>query len=72
MKTTVAELVAKLLTLPQDAEVQVMGEVYRSWETGTEYGPVDLEFGVTVFDYSDQKKYPNMGGRVIVQLETQE
>ena len=69
MTVTVAQLIAKLQTLPQDAEVEVMGEVRRHWDSGTEYRALDLAFGVEVFDFTDRTAYPNMNGRVIVQLE---
>ena len=41
--TTVAQLIAKLQTLPQDATVLVMGEVQKPWHIETEYRDVDLE-----------------------------
>jgi hypothetical protein len=68
--TTIAQLIAKLQTMPQDAEVQVMGEDVRGWDLSTEYRAVDLD-DITKYDYSDfesRMKYPKMAGRVIVEI----
>ena len=64
--TTVAELIAKLQTLPQHAEVEVMGEV----DYTPMFLPVDLE-EVRVIDYTDEKSMKtagNLAGRVFVEI----
>lgn len=70
-KVTVAQLIEKLKTLPQDAEVEVLKEVVSGYSVTTEYAPIDLEFGVVVFDYTEEK-YKNYGlfGRKMLFLES--
>ena len=71
-KPTVADLVAALLKLPQDAEVECLKEVICGYSTTTEYAPVDLEYGIRVLDYTkpgDEVKYPTVFGRKFVQFE---
>jgi len=67
--TTVAELIAKLQTLPQEAEVECGYEKTRGYSTFMEYGEVDVEY-MQVFDYSDKVKYPKMNGRIVVQIDS--
>ena len=71
-KPTVADLVAALLKLPQDAEVECLKEESYGYVTTTVYAPIDLEYGIQVFDYTkpgDEVKYPTMFGRKFVQFE---
>lgn len=51
--TTVAELIKKLQTLPQDAEVEVLKEYSYGYQTSTSFEPIDIEF-VDVLDYTDE------------------
>lgn len=67
--TTVAELIAKLQTLPQEAEVECGYEKTKGWNVCMEYGEVDVEC-MYVIDYSDTIKYPKMNGRIIVQIDS--
>lgn len=63
--TTVAEMIAWLQTLPQDASVEAI-------DMDDGYKDVCLE-GSSVLDYravEDCLKYPHMAGRVIVLLST--
>jgi len=73
MTTTVAQLIAKLQTLPQDTEVECGKEHQSSYYTEMIYAPVDLEY-FSIHDYSspeDRAKYPKMNGRVIVYIEAE-
>ena len=68
--TTVAELIAKLQTLPQDAEVEVRKEVTSGYYTSAEMAAVDIEYGVDVFDYTGEMwKKSALFGRVFVHIE---
>ena len=68
---TVADLVAALLKLPQDAEVECLREYQGSYYTSTEFAPVDIEYGITLLDYTKpgDEKYACFG-RKIVHLES--
>lgn len=68
---TVADLVAALLKLPQDAEVECKREYQGAYYTSTEFAPVDVEHGLTLLDYtkpSDEGK--TVFGRKFVQIES--
>lgn len=68
--TTVAQLIAKLQTLPQDAEVECGKEKTSGYETYMTFAPVDLE-DFEVVDYTseeDQVKYPKFAGKVFVKI----
>lgn len=67
--TTVAELIAKLQTLPQEAEVECGYEETSGYSTYMSYGEVDIEY-MHVFDYSDTVKYPKMNGRIIINIDS--
>lgn len=67
MKTTVAQLIAKLQEFPMDAEVECMVEYSRGYETSTTFAAVDLQ-EMTYFDYTEDDKYPLMKGVKIVQI----
>ena len=71
--TTVAQLIAKLQTLPQDAVVEVLEEYSHGYETSTRYGPIDIEH-VYVIDFNDEKytsdpRYAHVAGKKFIQLE---
>lgn len=68
--TTVAQLIKKLQTLPQDAIVECGKEVHHSYYTSMDYGTVDIDY-IGVLDYSDQVKWPTMGGIVYVHLDAE-
>ncbi len=58
--TTVAQMIAWLQTLPQDAEVECGEEVTKGYSTYMGNGPVDIEYSpVHTFD----------DGRTVVYLE---
>ena len=68
--TTVAELIAKLQTLPQHAEVEVMKEIDGAWTTETMFDAVDLS-EVNVVDFTDEqsmKRGGRLAGRVFVEI----
>ena len=67
--TTVAELIAKLQTLPQEAEVECGYEETSGYSTCMKYGKVDVEYMQT-FDYSDTVKYPKMNGKIVVYIDS--
>ena len=68
-KVTVAQLIEKLKTLPQDAEVEVLKEVISGFSTYTEHAPLDIEYGCEVFDYTDEKyKNSSLFGRKMLYL----
>jgi hypothetical protein len=72
MKTTVAQLIAKLQMMPQGAFVEVLGEDRCfGYDAGT-YGPVDIEH-IEVTDFSDEKwsKSP-LFGKTIIHLDREE
>lgn len=66
--TTVAEMIAWLQTLPQDAEVQCGTEVSSGYSWSMEHKPVDLE-SCYVLDYTDEiySRTPN-AGKTVVQI----
>jgi len=67
---TVADLVAALLKLPQDAEVECKREYQGGYYTSTEFAPVDIEYGLTLLDYTapgDEKS--RLFGRKFVHIE---
>lgn len=66
-KPTVAEMIAFLQTLPQHAEVQCMSEETSGYSTHGTFGAVDFE-ECRVFDFTVSVKYPEMGGRIIVEI----
>jgi hypothetical protein len=68
--TTVAQLIEKLKTLPQEAEVECGKEVTRGYDTYMEHAPVDLD-DMYAYDYSDRVKYPQMNGRIIVNIDAE-
>ena len=68
--TTVAELIEKLLTYPQTAEVEVARLYEGHYSSGVEFVPVDLE-GIAVFDFTsakDRRTSPKFAGRIILEL----
>lgn len=69
---TVADLVAALLKLPQDAEVECKKDVSCGYDNYTEFRAVDIEYGITLFDYTDPK-YAGRAvfGRKFVQIEAE-
>ena len=69
---TVADLIAALLKLPQDAKVKCRREYDCGYAMSTEYAPVDIEYGVVLFDYTDDEsraKYPTMAGKKFVCID---
>lgn len=72
-ESTVANLVEALLKLPQHAIVEVGKEVscMGGYATAIEYHPVDMEYGIEVFDFtdSDPLTHPKTAGKIFVQLE---
>lgn len=70
--TTVAQLIAKLQTLPQDAEVECNVEKWDGYATYVTTKSVDIEY-TCVADYSDTAKYPHLyphlGGKTVVYLD---
>jgi len=66
-KTTVAQMIEWLKTLPQDAEVECGVEVTEGYATYMKMAPVDIEC-CTVYDYKgeEHKNYPHVAGKVIV------
>ena len=70
--TTIAQLIAKLQTLPQDAEVEVLKEGNCGYSVTTGHAPLDLEYGMPVFDYrEDRWKNSALYGRVILFMEAE-
>jgi hypothetical protein len=68
--TTVAQLIEKLLTYPQTAEVEVGRLSETRYSTGIEFVPVDLD-GIEVYDFTSAKKgrdNPSFAGRIIIEL----
>lgn len=68
--TTVAQMIEWMKTLPQDAEVECGVEKSKNYETWMEMKAVDIP-SCDVFDYTseeDRAKYPQMAGKVIVQI----
>jgi hypothetical protein len=68
--TTVAELIEKLLTYPQTAEVEVGRLSETRYSTEIEFVPVDLD-GIKVYDFTSAKKCrdnPSFAGRIIIEL----
>lgn len=67
--TTVAQMIEWMKTLPQDAEVECGVEESDGWGRYMVYHPVDIE-GSDVFDFKHKryKDYPNVYGKIIVQL----
>ena len=69
-KVTVAQLIEKLKTLPQDAEVEVLKEVISGYSVTTEYAPIDLEWGLQCLDYTDEQwKNARLFGRKMIFVE---
>ena len=71
--TTVAQLIAKLQFLPQDAEIECGKEDRTSYESVMVYAPVDLDDFI-ICDYTseaDKAKYPHMAGKVIVLINAE-
>lgn len=60
--TTVAQMIAWLQTLPQDAQVECGEEVTKGYSTYMQHRPVDIDFS-PVCTHED--------GRTVVYLETQ-
>jgi monomeric isocitrate dehydrogenase len=71
--TTVAELIARLQTLDQDAEVEVLTEIRKSWDVTTTYAPVDASKGICYITSYDGEQYRNskLFGRKFVFLEAE-
>jgi hypothetical protein len=68
--TTVAQLIEKLLTYPQTAEVEVARLYEEHYSSHVEFVPVDLE-GIVVYDFTsakDRRTSPKFAGRVILEL----
>ena len=63
--TTIAQLIAKLQTLPQDAEVEVLKEGNCGYSVTTGHAPLDLEYGMPVW------KNSALYGRVILFMEAE-
>ena len=67
--TTVAEMIAKLQTMPQDAEVECMVETTCGYSTYGTFASVDAD-DMKVFDYSEEQyKGTVMFGRKIVFIQ---
>jgi len=66
---TVADLVAALLKLPQDVEVECKKEVDCGYATTTEFAPVDIKFGLELLDFTKpgDEKF-GLFGRKFVQI----
>ena len=70
---TVAEMIEFFKTLPQDAIVECGVEQAGSYYNEMTMQPVDIE-STDVLDYSSEeyrKKYPSMGGKVVIQLRSE-
>jgi len=65
---TVGQLIVKLQQLPQDAIVEVLEEYTGLYYTSTEFKPIDLEYGISVLDYTDDDSI-NFHGKIFVHLE---
>lgn len=68
--TTIAEMIAWMKTLPQDAEVECGVEVTKGYDTWMAMKPVDIQ-ACDVFDYTseqDRAKYPAMAGKTLVMI----
>jgi hypothetical protein len=69
---TVAELIDRLQQMPQDAVVRVKREYIHGYSIMTEHAPVDIGYGVELYDYSSEAcvaKYPSMKGAKFVDLD---
>ena len=64
--TTVAQLIEKLLTLPQDAEVECMTEERGQYESSTTFGAVDLDDLYLASYIGEQYKESKLFGRKFV------
>ena len=72
MTCTVAQLIEKLQTLPQDAEVEAGFENYRGWSASMAMGPIDVN-DVCVTDFTSEKdKGSFLYGRKFVFLKGEE
>lgn len=67
---TVAQLIAKLQTIDQDAIVEVLQEHSHGYQTSTSFEPVSIEY-IDVLDFTDdtyRETAPHVYGKVFVQL----
>lgn len=67
---TVAQLIARLQELPQDAIVQVKEDYVVGWDTCVDFKSIDIQYGVEVYDFTQNghEHHPTLGGKVFVHL----
>ena len=69
-RPTVADLVAALLKLPQDAEVECTKIIDCGYSSYGEFRPVDIEYGIFLLDFTDPKYEGRaVAGRKFVHIE---
>lgn len=70
IEVTVAQLIEKLQTLPQDAIVQVGKENHRGYSTRMEYSDIDLDIDVSDFS-SEEYQGSTLYGTKLINLVAQ-